>query len=457
MTVSDQIFNSSVQVQVIFLTKQQRVKFIFSQPVESVLAFQHEFETFLANLTGYTVHIDRISAYKVKDRNAQNYLHLSSQLNLTEMLLHFTRLNLKLSLVDTLKYNENYVVDGGLVMRALDKADKTELLKKYRLALAENSNSRGGPVLHRYEIKDASQTLTDQNTDFYDGIFNWSSMPSNYTQFLVRLLLIALSVVCIFAAVIGLAVCCCMRRKYQKKIRAERELVKAYGLDQRSLTYNDAISGYINAAFESSHSGMLTLPGTNLYAYEGSNPIWLKKYDSIRPVSLESDTSSNTESSCLNGSKTTCSGSKKNKNSPNQDNSSFYLKQIDSNNNSSPSECSPANSNDQQTSPNMFEYTQTNRSVDTLLTFATAANNPLHASSKCRNFTQEINILKSQLRSVNGGQRSGTSGDYLTPQDMAQVRYDCGKYTKIFDCEQQPDRRQIKDCCDLYEVESTVI
>lgn len=200
---------------------------------------------------------------------------------LSEMLLHFSKLDKKLPLVNENQINRNYIVGSDEVIRVLDRSNTTDLLKKYRLSLAEKYDSHGMPNFFKYGIHQEIES------NDLGGIFQWTTMPVNYTQFLVRLLLIALSIIFVFGLFIGSVVCCCMRNKYQKKIKAERALVKAYGLDQRSLNYNDAISGYINAAFESSNvNGMLTLPGTNVYAYEGSNPIWLRKYDNVKPTSL---------------------------------------------------------------------------------------------------------------------------------------------------------------------------
>ena len=161
-----------------------------------------------------------------------------------------------------------------------------------------------------------------------------------------------------------------------------------------------------------------------------------------------------------------------------EDISSFYLKQDNSSN------CSPANSYD--TKNEIFEKGHMTLSSeflsikdispqiiksheyqpnDTLLTFATASNNPLHASSKCRNFTQEINILKSKLKTFNSNsiqKESSVDLSYVS-EDNTQNAYNDGKYTKIFENYQHQEncvtltRPQSRDCCDLYEVESTVI
>ncbi len=190
----------------------------------------------------------------------------------------------------------------------------------------------------------------------------------------------------------------------------------------------------------------------------------------------------------------------KNSSNNNGDISSFYLKQVDNTLSSEASRCSPSDSNCSQNAltasnhmthsidvlsvrdistqvlNNTSDYNTTRKSVDTLLTFATASNNPLRASSKCRNFTQEINILKSQLKSINGIGNKNDTGSYN--QSMSNVvtygeidnTHDVtsndGKYSKIQENSQKNDQagtmrattsQRSKDHADLYEVESTII
>jgi hypothetical protein len=93
-----------------------------------------------------------------------------------------------------------------------------------------------------------------------------------------------------------LLICCCMRHNYKQKLRTEKAINKAFGMDGcNSDVYADAFSGYINSAFDSTSQ----IPGTNLYAYEGSNPIWLKKYDKIE---MKSGIGSNRSGSSSNSS-----------------------------------------------------------------------------------------------------------------------------------------------------------
>lgn len=190
----------------------------------------------------------------------------------------------------------------------------------------------------------------------------------------------------------------------------------------------------------------------------------------------------------------------------NEDISAFYLKQVDNTLSAETSHCSPSETShcsqnaltptchhmthssdalsvhdiSAQVMNNTTDYNTARKSVDTLLTFATASNNPLRASSKCRNFTQEINILKSQLKSIDGTlDRNETQGSYNHSMsnivtygnlDNHTVRAHTidGKYTKIMEngkntaCTMRATTlatasQRGKDCADLYEVESTVI
>jgi hypothetical protein len=50
----------SSTVQIILINKQQRVKLVFSQPIERVTKFQDEFQTYISNLTGYKAYIDKV-------------------------------------------------------------------------------------------------------------------------------------------------------------------------------------------------------------------------------------------------------------------------------------------------------------------------------------------------------------------------------------------------------------
>ena len=147
-----------------------------------------------------------------------------------------------------------------------------------------------------------------------NDFFPWSTTSKNYSSFVTRLILSVLCIFLLFFSTITLTICCCMRQNYKKKIKTEKALIKAFGLEQRSLSYNDAISGYVNSAFDS--NSLLPIPGTNLYSYEGSNPIWLRKYDKIENKKVPTISSSSPSSNDKKINKST-------------EDCSFYLKQAE--------------------------------------------------------------------------------------------------------------------------------
>ncbi len=126
------------------------------------------------------------------------------------------------------------------------------------------------------------------------------SVASNtpIAQFL--LIKLQLTVLCIILAVILvliLILCFINRRKYKHKLQSERAIIKKFDLSSfvnKYNSHNDANNaynlnsdfGYTNGAFinnteDNKMNKILSpyIPGTNLYSYESSNPVWLKKYD----------------------------------------------------------------------------------------------------------------------------------------------------------------------------------
>ena len=481
---SDQSLNDTTLVQIILINKQQRVKLVFSQPLEKVLLFQDEFQKYISDLTGFKANIDRIRTHRAdQDMPASN-------VELTDMLLHFVKHDDKLFMPKVLTNGEacppeNFVIEADVILNLLDRSNSSDLLRKYRLSLAEKYDVHGMSKFFKYS--------EEEPTNDYGNFFQWSTSSNKHA---VSLILAGLFVILIFAAFILIVVCCCMRQRYKKKIKAERALVKAFGLDQRSLNYNDAISGYLNSAFDSSHNnGLLSLPGTNMYAYEGSNPIWLKKYDNIKvPAAslsaLSSSSSSNdTQASCLNGSKTISIDSTKKLVTTMEDISAFYLKQVDSTPNAS--RCSPdsGNSLSNKTSQHKSEDVimtsevvsikevspcvdtfRSHQNMDTLLTFAKASHqNQLFPATQARNFTQEINMLRAQLKSVNlnksENKNASHNSEAFDNSNNESENFKAGSYTKIFESYQQREnvlgkdieQGASKECSDLFAVESTVI
>ncbi len=375
-------------VQVILISKQQRVKLVLSKSLDEVLDFQDEFQIYLSNLTGYQAFIDRINVHRNdEDENDQAL----SEHKLTDMLLHFV--NLSKSLGDS-NDDEGYVINADKILNILDRSKDINLLRKYKLSLAEKYDDHGTSTFYKYG------SAVDEE---FGSFFLWQPEIKTQSSFMIRLLLTLLCVILIIFLIFISIVCCCMKRKYQRKLKAERAMVKAFGLEQHSLTY----SGYINSAFDS--NSLLPIPGTNLYAYEGSNPIWLKKYDKIETKTDHQSSSSSTASTSSSANY----DSKMKSNSmtlKNHDLSSFYLKQLDSspsnhteksknqNNLTLTSELisihdlSPKHSNEnQQKMPKSNENFNVNANdykTETLLTFA--SNKPTIVS------TFESSILKQQ-------------------------------------------------------------
>lgn len=296
-------------VQVILISKQQRVKLVFSKTLDEVLDFQEEFQVYLSNLTGYQAYIDRINVHRNDDEDDND--QVLTEHKLTDMLLHFV--NLSKSLADS-NDDEGYVINADTILNILDRSKDVNLLRKYKLSLAEKYDDHGTSTFYKYG------SAVDEE---FGSFFLWQPEIKTQSNFMIRLLLTLLCVILIIFLIFISIICCCMKRKYQRKLKAERAMVKAFGLEQHSLTY----SGYINSAFDS--NSLLPIPGTNLYAYEGSNPIWLKKYDKIEAKTDHQSSSSSTAST--SSSANYDSKLKSNSmNLKNHDLSSFYLKQLDS-------------------------------------------------------------------------------------------------------------------------------
>jgi hypothetical protein len=338
--------NQSSLVQIILIKKLQRVKLVLSQPLDKVLEFQEDFQNYLTNLTGYNAHIDKISAHRTDEKNNNDDDPVVNSKALTDMHLHFIQNGsryIDFDLIErkmikpinnTLEFdenplliessNKNIVVDAEKIINLLDKSKDVNLLKKYKLSLAEKFNVNGGSTYYKYG---------SSFDDDYGNFFLWTPSSKGYSSFTSRMILIILSAILLFFSLLILIVCYFMRKKYLRKLKAERAMTKAFGFEQRSLTFNDAMAGYINSAFDS--NSLLPIPGTNLYAYEGSNPIWLKKYDKIETKtdsSSASSTSSKSKSShhdmtaCLTSN---IDDKSKPRKSQNDDISSFYLKQVE--------------------------------------------------------------------------------------------------------------------------------
>lgn len=232
----------------------------------------------------------------------------SKPIYLTDMLLHFTRNepspSVSSSTVNSKSKNasktdnSSYIISADTILSILDRSVDLDLLKKYKLTVAEKYDDSGSSTFFKY-----GSLMQDDYVNFFDfgeedidggvggGLFSSSNSSSSglSSSLLTRLVLLIACFLLSFLLVSTVVVFYCMKRTYKRKLRAERAMVKAFGLEQTSMmTYNDStqgmsgpatVGGYLNMAFDS--NSLLPIPGTNLYAYEGSNPMWLKKYEKV--------------------------------------------------------------------------------------------------------------------------------------------------------------------------------
>jgi hypothetical protein len=522
-------FSDTSTIQVTLINKQQRVKLVFSQPLDAVLGFQEEFQSYISNVTGFKANIDKISLHRSDDD--EEYEETSTDASkskpaLTDMLLHFMRQDKLNTSVDAsnqsieilkpnielhLKEGNDFIVNADTILKILDRSKESQLLTKYKLSLAEKYDDQGASTYYKYG------SVVDED---FGSFFQWTPNSKQIKGYMSRFLLITACVALILILTIILIVCFCMRQKFKRKLKAERAMVKAFGLE-RSLTYNDVMSGYINSGFDS--NSLLPIPGTNLYAYEGSNPMWLKKYDKIankNQSSSTASTASSTTSPASDGSGVCFSASVlkakepqyakssslkiKNKNNSNsnsntgnnnnsEDISSFYLKQIDS----APgtSKCSPisiinnpekVNINKTLTSEIITIHNTSPISISNNRIQMTA-NEPEEKSieesviSKREKITNEIitekiernlNSFKSEtlLTFASSNSASLSKASNRRAQIYNNETHCLNKpilfqnnFTKIFDSEHVEQsfirlKQQVtKDYCDLFAVESTVI
>ena len=421
LTVSDQgLLNDSAIVQVVFINKQQRVKLVFAQSLEKVRAIQEEFREYINNLTGLITIIDKLSIHREETQ--------SSNLEpiLTDMYLHFVGNSNRLFDLDenksSIKVNHDYIAPADLILTKLDKSRDLTLLRKYRLTLAEKLDDQGQSTFYKY------------GAEFEDDSLFWSS--KSHINLFFRLVLSFFCVLLLTSSIFILIICCCMRRKYKRKIKKERAVAKAFGFDQKSINYADAISGYVNSAFDS--NSLMPIPGTNLYSYEGSNPIWLKKYDQVDALITARSDKDKTEIS------------------------SFYLKQNDeltpTTSRSSPSQSDSSNEKNNCQNATITSEILSIKDVspqslnpfnnfETLLTFASNSNNITQIKT-------ELNLRQNQKSAFLAKQEQNVSNSLLFPNSIT--------YTKIFDnspgnIQRQQQTNSVKDYSDLYAVESTVI
>ena len=206
-------------VQVILINKQQRVKLVFSQPIEKVLHFQDEFQRFISNLTGFRAFVDKISVHR-RDEGEEIDVR-----GLTDMLLHFV--------VENATLDKNIVVEAEKILNLLDRSKDSSLLRKYKLSLAEKYDDQGTSTYYKY----GSGGLDEE----FGSFFLWQPNPKNYSQFFTRLLLTVLSVVLLVLSITIVVFCCCVKQKYKRKLKAERAMMKAFsGTLSSSRHYNSS-------------------------------------------------------------------------------------------------------------------------------------------------------------------------------------------------------------------------
>ena len=363
MSVSDGERVDTALVQLAYVNRNQRVKLVFSKSMDKVMQFQDEFQVYVSNLTGHRAIIDKVNICNLSKNETLTFQSSSSSNNstkqeqrnnqqfpMTEMILHFINSDQKQQQqgqIEALASRNALVVDADRILASLDRSWDTNLIKKYKLVLAEKYDEPNVHKFHKYGGLNSGFSYDSSDPDAaaqtllgYLSSFLW---PGGQQLFYVRVLFAMLCVALLACSALILIVCCCMRTSYKRKLRAERALVKAFGLEQRTLAaYNDTIHGYVNAAFDTANS-LLPIPGTNLYAYEGSNPVWLKKYDKLENKRMPCSSSSSGGSS--RNEKLCAASSSGRQHSKSEDISSFYLKEINSSgsSNSSSAATSPPN------------------------------------------------------------------------------------------------------------------
>ncbi|RNA00245.1 cadherin-23 [Brachionus plicatilis] len=463
--------NSSATIQIILINKQQRVKLVFSRSINQIQAIQTKFKEYISNLTGLRAFIDSVQVHRKENTSS----------DMSEILMHFVEPKSRMLRLDPSFRNINpeyIVVDSDTILNILDRSKDIDLLKTYKLSLAEKYDNHGQSIFYRYSSR--------SEQDF--GTFFLLSKVSNQT-FYTKLIILASFVLLVLCSLAFFIMCFCIRLKYKRKLRAERAMTKAFGFEQRSIAYSDPIGGYLNHAFDS--NSLLPIPGTNLYAYEGSNPVWMNKYDKIGCSNNQSSAASSSSSTSSDTSRVTSFGNSQygsknvncDDNAKNQDISSFYLKQIDSPSTDF-SPVSTSNNSDKNAaknetmssdvfsnmSPNYDPPKETQnlssfKVENNLLTFAGGQKSDFNPKPEVFSFKEQIKLLSSQrIKFSNGDETNAAAKNekVLYPKTVSS-------FTKIFDNSQSNSEKinttddsidttnQSKDLSDMFAVESTVI
>ena len=289
-------------VKVYILNKSQRLKLTFSHSIGYINENLESLKHFLNNITGYTACVDSVNNHSYYSTN-QNETSVYSS-SLTDVFMHFidysTSQTENPEFISRLNFS---LVPAESIINILDKSKDLTLMRKYRLVLAEQFNGS----------QSFKENILKFNSEEYPHMLSIST-NTQATQFiLIKLLLTILCIVLALLIVFILVICFLMRRKYKHKLKSERAIIKTFDLSTIVNKYNrhndantvnnnsDDIYGYTNKAFvNNSGDSVLSprIPGTNLYSYEGSNPVWLKKYDKVetKSSSIRTSMSDETES-----------------------------------------------------------------------------------------------------------------------------------------------------------------
>lgn len=372
--------NQTASVKIYLLHKYQRIKLTFSQSIDYIKTNLNQLKAYLNKQTGYKAHVDLIRNHTYSPHNSSNnnetwlYDFENKTVHLTDVYLHFID---EINITEANNTHDNRVnfniVSAEKVISLLDKSKDLTLIRKYRLVLAEQYDSENEKeVIHRFN-DNFNSSIGDSDTEQYlissdqlDAV-TLSSAAEIAQNLLIKLLLMVLSIILTVLILFILILCYLMRRKYRHKLKIERAIIKTFDLNNFVTSkYNSNLFNYTNKTYlnddlddhnnttsnnntllNQSQRRLSQIPGTNLYTYDGTNPVWLgannsnKTYDKIETTTSSSQaTSSSTSSTASSFSKAIDTYKINHKNhrmietanntNTNAEIKTFYLKQTDS-------------------------------------------------------------------------------------------------------------------------------
>ncbi len=456
-------------VKIYIVNKFQRLKLTFSHPIGYITEHMESLKRFLNNITGYSTNIDSMNnhSYYSSENETSDYSN-----KLTDVYLHFIDYSTHLSENNTDFMNRlNFsLVPAENVINILDRSKDLTLMRKYRLVLAEQFN----------ESKNYKENVLKFNIDENSHALSVATNTQTAQFLLIKLLLTILCIILAVLLVLILILCFIMRRKYKHKLQSERAIIKTFDLStivNKYNSHNDANNannlnsdyGYTNGAFinnteDNKMNKILSpyIPGTNLYSYEGSNPVWLKKYDKIETKSSSIRTSGSDEtesatSSASSYSKTVDTYKLNNNHRMIQnDVKTFYLKQ---------------QSIEQSPSPtaNNKQDDVKHKNINQDHTLSITSNESCHAGDNVciiKNNNSKKNDSKLNDLSYNIKNNEKLENSVLTRMDS--LKYNKNKkrltdevpFSTANDLIQLQDKNSfhnIKDCSEMYALEHTVI